>query len=186
MRGNMALSKKGGIDTIVAYIVCSLPLIYILIFLISIFIHFTVQMYIGQVLKEALVLTTTKGELSEDILLWMDENLNRVGDYQYLIKRVKYDTETSTFLEPEYSSSAGDGLDILNGEVPPALVWSPEYPERRLSKGDVIAIRIKSKEPSLMSRISNFSILGGAKPVSSDAYYFSTREGVVQYDITSS
>ena len=44
--------KKGGLDTIIAYIVVMLPLLYVLVYIIATIYHFSVQMYMNQVVKE--------------------------------------------------------------------------------------------------------------------------------------
>ena len=57
--------KKGGVDTIVAYIVVMLPLLYVLIYMVATIYHFSVQTYMNQVVKEAAVMASTYGTITD-------------------------------------------------------------------------------------------------------------------------
>ena len=72
--------KKGGIDTILAYVVVSIPLFYVLIFMISTLYHFSVQMHINQTLKETLIMASSYGQLTDGMLEYLFENLTNIGD----------------------------------------------------------------------------------------------------------
>src|SRR5574344_1720463 len=72
--------KKGGLDTIIAFIVVLLPLVYVLIFMVATLYHFSVQMYINQVVKETLVMASTYGTLTKSMENDMVGKLSKVMD----------------------------------------------------------------------------------------------------------
>src|SRR5574344_1050273 len=81
--------KKGGLDTIIAFIVVLLPLVYVLIFMVATLYHFSVQMYMNQVVKETLVMASTYGTLTKDMESYMSGKLGKVmtvGTIKYYVR----------------------------------------------------------------------------------------------------
>ena len=70
--------KKGGLDTIIAYIVVMLPLLYVLVYIIATIYHFSVQMYMNQVVKEATVMASTYGALTTEHAKYIEGNLDEI------------------------------------------------------------------------------------------------------------
>ena len=90
--------KKGGLDTIIAYIVVMLPLLYVLVYIIATIYHFSVQMYMNQVVKEATVMASTYGAITANHEKYIEEKLKNVLDkdeqLEEEIKQLKQQIDT--------------------------------------------------------------------------------------------
>lgn len=161
--------KKGGIDTIIAYIVVILPLVYMLVFIIAIIYHFSVQGYIAQVAKELAISASTHGEIAgemkdrvEDRLVGLD-----LGEFEIAIKVKAYEESSNTFDEDFYSSGWKDINDI------------PSIDDSVLKQKNTVAVYLRSKEDSLLATVANFGLFGGG--ATSELKYSTFREEIVRY-----
>ena len=82
MNTNTIKVKKGGIDSIIAFIVVLLPLVYVLIFMVATLYHFAVQMYLNQVVKETLVMASTYGTVTKSMENYMVEKLDGIISFK--------------------------------------------------------------------------------------------------------
>lgn len=164
MREKALKLKKGGLDTIIAYIVVMLPLLYVLVYMIATIYHFSVQMYMNQVVKEAAVMASTYGEVTEsqeDYIRTKLENMldqDASGDrctIEYYVRRFNETTGVVEALEGPYS-------------VRPTV-----------NKADIIGIYVQSTVPSLLGNVSNFSLFGDSG-TTNDLYYTSYREEIIR------
>lgn len=165
--------KKGGLDTIIAYIVVMLPLLYVLVYIIATIYHFSVQMYMNQVVKEATVMISTYGTVTEAHTNYITNKLKGVlGDD---------DTATVEYYVRKFNKSnttAPDGTPAgVVGPISEALTTSGA--NAILDKADIIGIYVQSTKPSVLGSVSAFSIFGNASD-ESDLYYTSYREEIIR------
>ena len=168
MNINTMKLKKGGLDTIIAFIVILLPLVYILIYMVATLYHFSVQMYLNQVVKETLVMASTYGTVTQA----MHDNLSKK-------------------LEGIMSLEEEDSIvyyvrkfDLVNGDVGERKkIENPEFPIKDLGKADLLGIYVQSDEPSLLATVSNFNILGTELEGDANALRYSAyREEIIRND----
>ena len=158
--------KKGGLDTIIAYIVVMLPLLYVLVYIIATIYHFSVQMYMNQVVKEATVMISTYGEVTSRHADYIRGKLSNVLD------------------EDEYGINCNIEYYVRQFDESTGVVktlYGP-YDESNLptvSKADIIGIYVQSTKPSVLGSVSAFSIFGNASN-ESDLYYTSYREEIIR------
>ena len=163
MKNKLIKTKKGGLDTIVAYIVVSLPLLYVLIYMVATIYHFSVQMYVSQVVKEATVMASTYGALTSSHENYIRDKLadvfdedehGNICDITFYIREFDESTGTVGGIRP------ADGLPLGN-------------------KADIIGISVKSTKPSMLGNVSAFSIFG-TNSESPDLYYSAYREEIIR------
>lgn len=160
--------KKGGIDTIIAYIVVILPLVYILAFIIAIIYHFSVQGYVAQVAKELAISASTHGEITQPMKKRVFERLDGLdlGTFEIAIKVREYDDDDNAFNNPSVSyipmNSAND-------------IPSPS----NLKQKNTVAVYLRSQSLSLLATVANFGLFGGDG--TSELNYSAFREEIVRY-----
>ena len=175
------LLKKGGIDTILAYIVVSIPLFYVLIFMIATLYHFSVQMHINQTLKETLIMASSYGQLTEGMLDYLFENISNVGDddmtWNLRIGVRGIDNDGNITPITIYPNNSGDFYTgISSGSV--GINLSMFDNPTNLNKGDLLSVELVSNKPSLLGKLSRFSVFGSPSD-DSDLYYSSYREEII-------
>jgi len=173
MKNRLIKTKKGGLDTIVAYIVVSLPLLYVLIYMVATIYHFSVQMYFGQVAKEVAVMAGTYGDIT-----LQQEN--------YVHTKLK-----GILPSPKDSSKADITIQYYRkpfkeGAVAPENLEGPFTLDNKpeIGKADIIGVFIESNEPSMLANVSAFRIFG--KSDEAKLKYSAYREEIIrnekQYD----
>jgi len=174
---NSTKLKKGGIDTVVAYIVVAIPLIYLLVFIIGIIYHFSVQSYVSQVAKELAITAGTHGKITAAMIDRANDRLTNldVGDFEIAIKVKEYSDTSNSFSEKKlgygpvnYGSHVENLYNVLTG--------------KKLHKKDIIEIYIQSKDNSILASISNFGMFGSGGTSESELKYSSFREEIVRND----
>ena len=168
--------KKGGIDTIIAYIVVILPLVYILAFIIAIIYHFSVQGYIAQVAKELAISASTHGEITqamEDRVVARLNSLN-IGEFQIAIKVREYKEETDAAGKPVFYF---DDPDTYGWN---SVANTPMLDSSVLKQKSTVAVYLQSQAPSLLATVANFGLFGGAGTPST-LNYSAFREEIVRY-----
>lgn len=135
--------KKGGLDTIVAYIVVMLPLFYVLVYMIATIYHFSVQQYMNQVVKEACVMASTYGEITTSHSGYI---------YSKLAKALDDDKDGSADVTITYYVRRFDEKTGIVGDI----TCSDGIPS--VKKGDIIGIYVQSKNPSLLGTVGNFNV----------------------------
>ena len=160
--------KKGGIDTIIAYIVVILPLVYILAFIIAIIYHFSVQGYVAQVAKELAISASTYGEITKPMKERVFDRLEGLdlGTFEIAIKVRDYDEEDNEFNNPSVSYIAMSSAN----DIP-----SPS----NLKQKNTVAVYLRSKSDSLLATVANFGLFGGGG--TSELKYSAFREEIVRY-----
>ena len=136
--------KKGGLDTIVAYIVVMLPLFYVLVYMIATIYHFSVQQYMNQVVKEACVMASTYGAITEG-----HENYI----YSKLAKALDDDKDGKADVSITYYIRSFDEKSGIVGNISDGSSSIPG-----VKKGDIIGIYVQSKNPSLLGTVGNFNV----------------------------
>ena len=166
--------KKGGIDTIIAYIVVILPLVYILAFIIAIIYHFSVQSYVAQVAKELSISASTHGEIKGEMKERVYERLEGldVGDFEIAITTRNYDDDDNEFGSPTYLTGSAAGHYIPCRNI-------PDLDGDDFGQKDTIAVYIRSTTPSLLATVANFGLFGGGG--TSELKYSAFREEIVRY-----
>ncbi len=160
--------KKGGLDTIVAYIVVMLPLLYVLIYMVATIYHFSVQQYMNQVVKEATVMASTYGEITtnhEDYIRnklsgILEKDANGVADctIQYYIKKFNEATGTVGPIQGPYSLKS---LPYVN-------------------KADIIGIYVESVQQSILGSVTSFGIFSKNEEYTGGLKYSSYREEIIR------
>ena len=170
--------KKGGLDTIVAYIVVILPLLYVLIYMVATIYHFSVQTYMGQVVKEATVMVSTYGDITprhEDYIYGKLKSVLRLGDdkdgliINYYVKKFNEGTGIVGAINTEpYDLSDVSG---------------------KLDKADIIGIQVISEKNSILHSVTSFSAFGvgengtkyeGAENPNKSLKYTAYREEIIR------
>lgn len=156
--------KKGGLDTIIAYIVVMLPLLYVLVYIIATIYHFSVQMYMNQVVKEATVMASTYGEVTTGHADYIEEKLKNIldKDDHGNVCRIEY------YVRP---------FDENSGVV--GAVLGPYDTIPTVKKADIIGIYVTSIKPSILGNVSSFSLFGGGSDTN-NLYYTSYREEIIR------
>ena len=169
MNTNTIKVKKGGIDSIIAFIVVLLPLVYVLIFMVATLYHFAVQMYLNQVVKETLVMASTYGTVTKSMEDYMVTKLNGIITFEedrsnihYYIRKFDKDAGTPGALAE---------VNISGSHIP------------GIGKADLLSIQVSSKEPSLLATVSNFNIFGANTDETDDSLKYSAyREEIIRND----
>lgn len=183
---NKAL-KKGGIDTILAYIVVAVPLFYVLIFMITTLYHFSIQMHLNQTLKETLILASSYGTLTNGMMDYLCKNISNAGasdwEVKIAVRRLNDDgKDFTTDYYPDLYSPATITINSksdYNYDEVSSIINTLNNPSNiEIKKGDLLAIEITSKKESLLGKISKFSIFGTANS-HDDLYYSAYREEII-------
>lgn len=170
MNTNTIKVKKGGIDSIIAFIVVLLPLVYVLIFMVATLYHFAVQMYLNQVVKETLVMASTYGTMTQDMENYLVGKLDGI---------IEFDENRGSI---HYYIRA---FDEENGK--PGARTEVQLPEggeiSGIQKADLFSIYVESTEPSLLATVSNFNIFGANDAETDDSLKYSAyREEIIRND----
>jgi len=158
--------KKGGIDTILAYVVVSIPLFYVLIFMIATLYHFSIQMHINQTLKETLIMASSYGCLTDGMVEYLFKNLTNVGDENTTwvirigLRKLDANGDVVNYNNvvggSAYRQAVG-GLNYYNLD-PNAFV---DYQDPAIiDKGTLLSIELTGPR-SLLDTVSKFSLFGG-------------------------
>lgn len=167
VKGDTLKVKKGGLDTIIAYIVVMLPLLYVLVYMVATIYHFSVQTYMNQVVKEAAVMVSTFGGVTTGHDNYIRNELNRL-----LGKEGNEDTNwTIKYYVKRFNEDTGE---MGSFESP---ITNPK--DVHVKRSDIIGIYVESTEPSMLGNVSNFSIFGGTKD-RDKLYYTSYREEIIR------
>lgn len=172
--------KKGGIDTVVAYIVVAIPLIYLIVFIIGIIYHFSIQSYVSQVAKEMAVSAGTHGKLTETMLdraqgrlknLDIKKEDGTVDEFLIAVKVLRYNDDNSftTVYNDGYKSFSAIKSDIAGGRI-------------SLKQKYIIEVYLTSESNSMLASISNFGMFGSGGGAESELKYSSFREEIVRND----
>lgn len=169
VKGDTSKLKKGGLDTIVAYVVVMLPLLYVLVYMVATIYHFSVQTYMSQVVKEATVMASTYGKVTTAHENYIKEKLSGVlkkDEDGEICKITYYIRRFGT--DPNEPSMVGE-------------ISAPYDDPGKLNakKADIIGIHVVSTMPSMLGNVSSFSIFGGTKD-KSKLYYTSYREEIIR------
>lgn len=170
--------KKGGIDTIVAYIVVIIPLVYIVAFIIAIIYHFSIQGYIAQVAKELAISASTHGEITDAMMDRVNNRLDAldVGEFEIAIIKREYNEVNNTFgNKVNLTGSASD--PYVSTTSVPELTVDGAHPD--FKQKDTIAIYLKSDSLSLLATVANFGLFGSGG--TSELSYSTYREEIVRY-----
>ena len=162
-------TKKGGLDTIVAYIVVSLPLLYVLIYMVATIYHFSVQMYVNQVVKEATVMASTYGEITDKHIYYITSKLEDVFGIE---------DDGATKCDVVCYVKKFDDDDGWVDPTQDGVQYTPN--SNKLDKGDIIGIYVKSRGKSMLGRVTDFNIFGGESATSSGLYYEAYREEIIR------
>ena len=158
--------KKGGLDTIIAYIVVMLPLFYVLVYMIATIYHFSVQQYMNQVVKEACVMASTYGGITTRHTDYIYSKLARAldddGDGKADISIKYYKREF--FPDDGVVSSDIVGYDGIPG----------------VKKGDIIGIYVQSNKPSLLGTVGNFTVFMFGRGNTDLLKYTAYREEIIR------
>lgn len=164
--------KKGGLDTIIAYIVVMLPLLYVLVYMIATIYHFSVQMYMNQVVKEAAVMISTYGTVTSQHTGYITDKLSGV---------LNDTVEVSYYIRSfnATNSTASDGA--LPGVVGPVKgPYTEATVDAIIKKADLIGIYVQSTNPSILANVSDFSFFGGGGGTTDKLHYSSYREEIIR------
>jgi len=164
MKKDAVKLKKGGLDTIIAYIVVMLPLLYVLIYMVATIYHFSVQMYMNQVVKEAAVMASTYGEVTDKHEQYIKEKL----------KDVLGEDKNGTKCSIEYYVRSFDEKNGIVGEIS-----GPSLSRPYVEKADILGIRVQSTEDSLMETVTTFNIFN-TNPTTTGLKYTSYREEIIR------
>lgn len=135
--------KKGGLDTIVAYIVVMLPLLYVVIYMVATIYHFSVQTYMNQVVKEATMMASTYGEVTDAHESYIRGKLSDVlGENGCTIEY--------------YHKAFNDNTGIVGSLTGPYS--SPD--SMAVGKADIIGIYVKSVDNSILDTVTAFNAFG--------------------------
>ena len=158
--------KKGGLDTIVAYIVVMLPLFYVLVYMIATIYHFSVQQYMNQVVKEACVMASTYGGITQGHEDYIYGKLAKALDDD---KDGKADIRITYYIRP-FNEDSGIVGNISDG--------SASRPD--VKKGDIIGIYVQSIKPSLLGTVGNFNVFMFGRGNDNLLKYTSYREEIIR------
>ena len=166
--------KKGGIDSIIAFIVILLPLVYVLIYMVAILYHFSVQMYLNQVVKETLVMASTYGDCTSTMERYLVDKAKNVIDGNVEVKYYvrEFDQRNGMPLAPKEAKINGGSLKYVSTD---GMTVS-------LKKADLLGIQVVSEELSLLATVSNFNIFGGLDEGDAQLKYSSYREEIIRND----
>jgi len=160
---NMNRLRIGGIDNILAYIVVSIPLIYLLIMMIGTLYHYAVQSYISQIVKETVTNASAYGGLTSQMIKAADDSLTGITN-----SSIKYNVVVKRYVD-------GSGYTTVYDETfDSTVLWS----NGDLHKGDIIGIQVESEKPSMLGTISNFSLFGSVG--TTDMHYSGYREDIIR------
>jgi len=144
--------KKGGLDTIVAYIVVMIPLLYVLIYMVATIYHFSVQMYMNQVVKEAAVMASTYGAVTSGHESYIHSKLKGVLPSEedenkaditigYYVKKFGKDPEHEGIVGRPNSTA----YSLSSSEV------------KGIEKADILGIYVKSNKQSILGSVTSFN-----------------------------
>lgn len=156
--------KKGGLDTIVAYIVVMLPLFYVLVYMIATIYHFSVQQYVSQVVKEACVMASTYGGITTQHEAYIYGKLEKVARSR--------DTVREDFNISYYVRKFNPDSGVVANELKQVTGFNKDGILSGVEKGDIIGIYVKStkKNPSLLGTVGSFNV-----------FMFKTKDNLLRY-----
>ena len=167
--------KKGGLDTIVAYIVVMLPLFYVLVYMIATIYHFSVQQYVSQVVKEACVMASTYGGITSQHENYIYGKLEKVARRPDTVKK---DFEVSYYVRkfnPASGVVANELKQITTG-------FNGDGMLNGIEKGDIIGIYVISTDdnPSLLGTVGNFNVFMFGREPRNSLKYAAYREEIIR------
>ena len=172
--------NRGGIDTIVAYIVVMIPLVYVLIFMVATIYHYTVQMSINQTVKETLVMASSYGTVTPSMLNnYLGPQITKVTqsgfNAQFYVREL---TESGVI-----DAAKPARLQKVNSADINSPYWVKFGDDETLEKGDLLGLRIWTDDPSVLGTVSAFSMFGSTANDKS-LHYSSYREEIIrnEYD----
>lgn len=172
--------KKGGIDSIVAFIVILLPLVYVLIYMVAILYHFSVQMYLNQVVKETLVMASTYGDCTSTMESYLINKVSNVIDgnveIKYYVREFYQDGDISGLKE---AARSGNSIKYLSTDSSDSSRNNMMVP---VKKADLLGIQVVSEELSLLATVGNFNIFGSMDEGDNELKYSSYREEIIRND----
>lgn len=161
--------KHGGVDTIVAYVVVMIPLVYVLVFMIATLYHYTIQMSINQTIKETLIMASSYGTVTDSMIYdYMSPKIVKlIGpfDIQFYVRELEDDGTVGQLQGASYSRN------------------KVTFDNDTLSKGDLLGIAVKSHNKSVLGSVSAFSLFG-SNDDENDLYYSSYREEIIRNEYT--
>ena len=158
--------KKGGLDTIIAYIVVMLPLFYVLVYMIATIYHFSVQQYMNQVVKEACIMASTYGGVTTKHTDYIYGKLEKIASNK---KKVRDEFSVSYYVR---------SFDYGSGVVSKDLVPATGIPD--VKKGDIIGIYVQSRDPSLLGTVGNFNVFMFGRGKTDLLKYTAYREEIIR------
>lgn len=164
MKQNPLKLKKGGLDTIVAYIVVMLPLLYVLVYMVATLYHFSVQQYMNQVVKEATVMASTYGAVTTSHEEYIKNKLASV---------LGTDKDSDANCTIKYYVRVFNESTGVVGEISEPYSAIPS-----VKKGDIIGIYVQSNEPSLLGTVSSFNVFSADSE--SSLKYTAYREEIIR------
>lgn len=177
--------RKAGIDTILAYVVVSIPLFYVLIFMIATLYHFSIQMHINQTLKETLIMASSYGQLTDGMIEYLFENLTNVGDQNTKwgmkigIRKVDANGDIVNKSNVVGGSSVISGYSGINYYNLNTFGFSECQDPDFVDKGTLLSIELYSLDLSLLGNVSKFSLFGGTGSGTSTLHYSGFREEII-------
>lgn len=148
MRKNALKLKKGGIDTIIAYIVVIMPLLYVLIYMVATIYHFSVQTYMDQLVKETLAMASAYGDLTV-------RHESNILDDDRLKKILGETAEGKANCKITYYKRDFDEEEGTCGDIGPAYMGGNSL---GLDKADIVGVYVESDDDSLLGKVSSFSL----------------------------
>ena len=186
---NMNRLRIGGIDNILAYIVVSIPLMYLLIMMIGTLYHYAVQSYIAQAVEDTVNNASAYGTLTEAMINDLNNkvvNVTNDTNIRYTLVRKRYVRAVPGGAAAHYDNDGvsdvgvaglkdeADDTELIN----PALPATPDNTSTYFRKGDIIGIQLSSTNQSLLGTISNFGLFGGGG--SNDMRYTAYKEDIIR------
>lgn len=173
--------KRGGIDTIVAYIVVMVPLVYVLVFMVATIYHYTIQMSVNQTVKETLIMASTYGTVTPSMLNnYLHPQIKKVTQSgfkaQFYVREL---TDKGVIRDAKPAWAVEDGNAYL------IKYTSEDGGTKELQKGDLLGLRIWTDKKSVLGTVSNFSLFS-SKVNDNTLHYSSYREEIIrnEYDPT--
>jgi len=139
--------KKGGMDTIIAYIVVMLPLLYVVVYMVATIYHFSVQTYMNQVVKEATMMASTYGTVTESHATYIKGKLENV---------LSKNGCTIKYYHKKFNEATGVVEEGLGGP------YESPVDMGTINKADIIGIYVESVDNSILDSVTSFNVFGAS------------------------
>lgn len=168
--------QKGGIDTIIAYIVVMIPLVYVLVFMIATLYHYTIQMSINQTVKETLVMASSYGTLTKSMDEHLVKKINKMlvkpgVRVQYFIRELDDNGNVQDLVQATFDDA--NNVITFNSRTDGKVAT--------MEKGDLLGISVESVETSVLGSVSTFSVFQSATSTK-QLKYSAYREEIIRND----